>query len=134
MGAVEIARSYLGTPFKHQGRLPGVGLDCVGVIVCAYKAAGYEVQDSKGYSRYPINGVLMRIILEQVNPISRTEMVPGDFMAFAFRGEPQHLAMVTQLEPLYIIHSYAEAGKVVEHGLGDTWEQRLRGCYRLKGL
>ncbi len=38
---VRVARSYIGTPFHHQGRLPGVGLDCAGVIVCALAECGY---------------------------------------------------------------------------------------------
>ena len=32
---IEVARGYVGTPFHHAGRLPGVGLDCIGVPVCA---------------------------------------------------------------------------------------------------
>ena len=32
--AVRVARTYIDTPFQHMGRLPGVGLDCAGVLVC----------------------------------------------------------------------------------------------------
>ncbi len=29
--AIAAARTCLGTPFHHQGRAPGVGLDCIGL-------------------------------------------------------------------------------------------------------
>jgi cell wall-associated NlpC family hydrolase len=34
------ARECLGTPFQHQGRVPGVGLDCVGVAIYAAREVG----------------------------------------------------------------------------------------------
>lgn len=31
------ARKRIGTPFKHQGRKAGVGLDCIGLVVDVFK-------------------------------------------------------------------------------------------------
>ncbi len=35
---VSEARSWLGTPFKHQGRVKGVGCDCIGLIAGVARA------------------------------------------------------------------------------------------------
>jgi len=36
---IEAARRCIGTPFHHQGRASGIGLDCIGLIVIALRAA-----------------------------------------------------------------------------------------------
>ena len=39
---IAAARSYLRTPYGHQGRMPGVLLDCVGVPICAARQVGLK--------------------------------------------------------------------------------------------
>jgi cell wall-associated NlpC family hydrolase len=53
MTAAEIiaaARACLGTPFRHQGRLPGIGLDCAGVALHVAQAVGCGTLDASGLS------------------------------------------------------------------------------------
>ena len=130
MDYVDIARSYIGTPFKHQGRLPGVGLDCAGVVVCALREAGYPVADAAAYGRIPNHGMFVKVVEMNYNRVTIAEIQHGDAMIFAFRNEPQHIAIYTGNETL--IHAYQEVKKVVEHDFDGIWLDRLRGCYRLK--
>jgi len=128
---VAMARSYVGTPFHHQGRLPEVGLDCAGVVVCAARACGYDVQDVQGYGRIPANGLLEQAVLSHCDQVPIADARNGDIMLFAFRNEPQHLAIYADG---MIIHAYMQVNKVVENSLDDVWRSRLRGCYRLRGM
>jgi cell wall-associated NlpC family hydrolase len=128
---IAAARSYIGTPFHHQGRLPGVGLDCAGVIVCAAAACGYSVQDVQGYGRIPSGGLLEQAVLDHCDIIPFESLQTGDIVLFAFRSEPQHLAVY---DNGMLIHAYQDVGKVVENGLDATWRGRLRGCYALRGI
>lgn len=57
------AESYLGTPFRHQGRRPRVGLDCAGVVVCAHRAAGVELCDDLRYRPLPAESFLDALML-----------------------------------------------------------------------
>jgi len=131
---IEVARSYCGTPFHHQGRLPGTGLDCAGVVVCALNECGYQVNDRANYGRIPAEGEFMRAIWEHCNSVQLVAIAPGDLMMFAFRTEPQHVALISQIDPIMLIHSWQDVGKVVENGFDNAWQTRLRGCYRLKGI
>ncbi len=131
---VATVRGYIGTPFHHQGRLPGVGLDCAGVGVCGLQDCQYPVQDQSGYGRIPTKGMLQQAILNHCDLIPLSDVLPGDFLLFAFRDEPQHIAVVSNITPMRIVHSYSEVGQVVENDLDELWQQRLRGCYRLKEL
>ena len=51
-------------------------------------------------------------------------------LAFGSHRNPWHVALVTQLEPLRIIHSYKTAGRVVETGL----RTRVLGAWNVPGL
>jgi len=128
---VRIARSYIGTPFHHQSRMPHVGLDCAGVIVCAAKECGLNVNDVAGYARVPSKGLLEAAVLDHCDAIKLSEVQDGDLMLFKFLREPQHLAVY---DNGMLIHAYQQVGRVVENGFDDIWHKRLIGCYRLRGL
>lgn len=127
---ITAARSYIGTPFKHQGRLPGVGLDCAGVVVCAMREAGIPVEDVARYSRLPRNGQFLAAVLAHADEVQFDDRRDGDVMMFSFRSEPQHIAVFDRGT---IIHSHQAVGRVLVQTLCGDWLTRLRGCYRLRG-
>lgn len=133
---LQAARSYLGTPFHHQGRVPGVGLDCAGVVVCAAREAGMTIADQSGYAHQPFGGLFEQAVLAHADPVSRAQLLPGDLLMFAFGGDPQHIAVVQSLagQDIYILHAHSAARKVVEQRLDGAWESNLRGCFRLRQL
>jgi cell wall-associated NlpC family hydrolase len=132
---IAAARSMIGTRFHHQGRLPGVGLDCAGLVVCAAHSAGIDLADEPGYGHMPHSGTFMAKVAENADRIDPADVMPGDMMVFAFRGEPQHVAIVSAVTPrILLLHAYAEARRVVENGFDGIWQSRLRGCWRLRGL
>lgn len=127
---VAIARGYVGTPFRHQGRIPGLALDCAGVVVCVAKALGLEGEFKEvPYGRYPHAATLQRICEEHMDRI--TLYGPGDVLLMAWEAEPQHLAIASDIG---VIHSYAKARAVVEHVLDPLWRSRIRAAYRFRGL
>lgn len=127
---VATARTYLGTPFLHQGRHPQVGLDCAGVVVCVARELGLENGFTEvPYGRRPHAGTLQRICDEHMDRIAL--YAPGDVLLLAWESEPQHLGIATDIG---IVHSYAQARKVVEHCLDPTWRSRIRGAYRFRGI
>jgi cell wall-associated NlpC family hydrolase len=129
---VRIARTYLGTPFRHQGRVPGRGLDCAGVIVCAARAAGLPAYDVAAYGRLPTGDSLAHHLASAgCREIGVSEVRSGDAYLMRFETDPQHLALVTDLG---ILHAYAEIGRVVEHRLDVVWRRRIVAAYRLPGI
>jgi len=61
---VEEALSYVGTPFRHLGRKPGIGLDCAGLIICAANNVGYNIDAPTVYSRRPRPKELLNNLLQ----------------------------------------------------------------------
>ena len=116
----------LGTPFRHQGRQPGVGLDCAGLIVCTCLELGIPVVDAEGYGRQPVRRTLEKHLGANFERVK--DMQPGDFLLMAFAEEPQHIAVYAGDT---IIHAYERIGKVVEHRFASVWRSRVRGIYRV---
>ena len=125
------ARSCLDTPFRHQGRIPGLALDCAGLVVSVAKEIGADYIDRPGYSRNPSGGLLESALDDQPCLERVQDRQPGDVLLMRFAGEPQHLAIFTGDN---IIHSYESVGKVCEHRMADVWAVRIVRVYRFKGV
>lgn len=130
---VAAARECLGTPFRHQGRVLGLALDCAGVVAHAVKACGLDVAEVHGYGPTPNKGMLERALNEQpaLLKVGVSDRVAGDILLMRFAEEPQHLAV---LAGETIIHAYEAAGKCCEHRLSSMWAARIAGVYRVRGL
>lgn len=126
---VTAARLCVDTPFRHQGRHPGVALDCAGLAVCAAEACGLSVADLVGYADRPRGGALESALDAQpcLRRIPVGEASVGDLLLMRFSGDPQHLAI---LAGDTIIHAYSQVRKVCEHNFTDEWRSRVVRAYR----
>lgn len=124
---VDIARKWLGTPFKHQGRSRGIGVDCAGLAIGIARDHGIEVHDVTGYTRLPRDDAMRQLIEQQCIRIDAIEI--GAILYMPHAGT-LHLAIVTRLDPTYIIHAYQPVGRVIEHRLDGAWLRRVQRIYR----
>lgn len=124
------ALSLVGTPFHAQGRMPQVGLDCIGVIVCVARACGIPVVDRVAYPMRP-NGELQG---ELDARMVRVEGEPqeGDVLMMAFAGEPHHVAMLIADDR--IVHGHVRARRCVVQSYTDYWRGVTRAVYRFSGV
>jgi cell wall-associated NlpC family hydrolase len=131
---VSAARIAIGTPFKHQGRTVGAGLDCAGLLAYVCTTLGQIVIEQPGYARRPSNG-LLESALDSQPSIVRVLGKPqsGDFVLMKFETDkaPSHLGIVAGKK---LIHSWAVARKVCEHDFDAEWQRRVVRVYRFKGM
>ena len=126
---IEAARAEIGTPFVHQGRIPGKALDCAGLAVTVARH-WYEVEEPQAYGRSPHLGLLQQWV-EAQSFIERGPIEAGALLLMRFGTEPQHLAICAGDT---IIHSYSRVGKVVEHNFSPVWRARVVRSYRFKDM
>lgn len=130
---IQQARSVLGTRFRHQGRTPAQGFDCIGLVVWTLTQLGLLQVDRTDYSRRPrpeemtaaLQGHLIAVPLDQVQP--------GDVLRFksGLDGEPVHVGFATDRG---VLHATATQRAVVEHRLDTLWTAQLVEAYRIPGL
>ena len=129
---VDEARTWINTPFHHQGRVKSVGVDCAGVVIGTADALGLISSfEDKPYAKSPSANQLRTTLKNYMIEIPVSEALPGDVLLFAFDREPQHVGFLTDIG---ILHAYAQVRKCIEHSLDDTWGKRIRGAYRFKGI
>lgn len=129
------ARKWLDVPWRHQGR-DRRGIDCAGLIVNVGKSLGLLHYDTIDYARWPNSDRLVQLCEENGDHIPVAQVLAGDVVLMKFRGDPTHLGILGDYEPvpgqLSLIHSYNIAGKVVEHVLDAKWRKRLVAAYAYK--
>jgi len=127
---VKIARSYLGTPWHHAGRLRGVGVDCIGLVAETHREAGHAVSDSLDYSMYDEYDRLLSVLDTHATRVDG-ELQGGDILVFRARLMDNHCGLYT--ENGHFIHAYSSPAvmRVVEVPLDDSWRRRLQAVYRV---
>lgn len=159
---VNQARSWLGTAFRHQGRVKKSinnkgGVDCLGLIICVAKELNLEsgILDKNGndipvykfddleYSRNSDPQKLLNGFTKACIEIELNEAKPADIILFKFEGMPKHLAIITSIiqntndtsnKQITIIHAFLRVGRVVEHIIDSEWKSRIAKVYRLRTL
>ena len=140
LDVTRVARSYIGTPFHHMGRLPGVGLDCVGVLICCARELGLVTPDFDipAYTPTPDGTTMLAWAKEYMTPLSREAMSPGNVILLITDTEPQHLAILGDYlhGGLSIIHAAnsAKPPRVIETRLMFSRVQRFVAVYALPGM
>ena len=124
---IEIARGCLDTPYHHQGRVKGVGMDCAGLPVYVCDELGIDYTDAKGYPRTPYRGMLKKMLDDQPGLYQVSTPEAGDVVLMRIVKDPQHIGIFTGRS---IIHAYLTAGKVVEHVFNEKWRRRAVAFYR----
>jgi cell wall-associated NlpC family hydrolase len=126
---IEEARSWVGVPFRHQGR-DYSGIDCVGLPIVVGQSLGLFDQrlDIANYGRLP-TGELVERLREHCRPIPRA--VPGALVVIAWTKLAAHVAVFTGET---LIHAYESVGRVVEHGYRGRWIRMTHSAWALPGV
>lgn len=132
---VTSARSWRNTRWVHQGRLKGVGVDCVNFISEVAREAGLGVDIPSNYRRHEDGVLLLRLLNEHMVLVD--EMQPGDVIALCDQATrekniPIHLAFVTEIRPQTTFIIEASEHGVREHRMDAAWLRRIHSIWRLK--
>lgn len=139
---VAVARGELGTPYRHQGRLSGVALDCIGLpFVCAWKCGLVDRSvDVRDYSPTPDGTSLIahcdRLLIRK----ELKDMSIGDLLIISWDTDPQHFCIVGDYPHggFSVIHAKGviggKRGKVIEHRLDPDTLSKAVALYRIPGL
>lgn len=127
---VKQARTWIDTPFKHQGRLKGAGVDCVGLVIGVAHELDISNFDTANYSRVPNVSMMGKLLTEHLDEIAIDDAKDGDIYWMVVKSFPQHLAIKSDKG---IIHSTSAIGKCIETSLDDTLKAKIFKAFRYKG-
>jgi hypothetical protein len=115
---VEVARTFIGTRYHSNGKIKGVGVDCGTLLTMTYEEAGVRppIRLPDYSPQFHMHSAEPRYESELItNGAHEVEQCGVGDIALYFQGKQfAHGAIVTQVEPLRIIHAYAPSRCVVE--------------------
>jgi murein DD-endopeptidase / murein LD-carboxypeptidase len=118
------ARALVGIRFRPQGRAPDLGLDCVGLIICAFGLPADLVRRD-----YRMRGNHGREMLGELakpfRKVPRKHRRPGDVLLLEVACDQLHLAILTETG---FVHADARRGKVVQTPGMPPWP--IVGAFR----
>ncbi|MEO6710026.1 MAG: hypothetical protein ABIP42_10650 [Planctomycetota bacterium] len=95
---VRIARSWLDTPYQHQQRMKGVGVDCAGLVIGVARELGIVAADFDvtGYPQTPDGKSLLLLCDRFMRRVYPSEVQPGDVLVYQFHPKlgPQHMGIL----------------------------------------
>lgn len=127
-----VARSWIGTPYRHQASVKGAGTDCLGLLRGIWRETlGGEPSDVPAYtadwSEPQGEEALWDAASKHLLPKSKGDVAIGDVLLFRMRANSvaKHLGIQGECgsEPSFI-HAYSGYG-VLESPLSEPWQRRI---------
>lgn len=132
------ARQWIGTPYRHQASLKGVGCDCLGLVRGVWRTVmGSEPERAPPYApdwAEAANGEpLAEAAARHLAPIARDQFSEGDVLLFRWRDglAAKHLAIVTASD--FMVHAH-DGACVAEVSLAPWWRRRIAYAFRFPGV
>ncbi|MTW15177.1 peptidase P60 [Rhodoplanes serenus] len=127
------ARSWIGTPYRHQASVKGVGCDCLGLVRGVWRALhGDEPEPLPAYTpdwaEATGRDTLLAAAGRHLITIAPDTARPGDVLLFRWRaGLPaKHAAIVTA--PDLMVHAH-DGARVAEVVIAPWWRRRIAGTF-----
>lgn len=131
--------SWIGTPYRHQASLKGVGCDCLGLLRGVWRAVlGSEPEAPPPYGpgwaeattgEDPLVAAARRHLLPVIGPLPDYRPQAGDILLFAFRAHlpAKHCAIATG--PDAMVHAH-DGAVVSEVAITGWWRRHLVHAFR----
>ena len=135
---IAAARSWLGTPYRHQASLKGVGCDCLGLVRGVWREViGPEPQPLPPYSASWAESEAGEMLAEAGSrflvPRPGREFLPGDVLLFRWRAgyAAKHAGIATARD--HMIHAQ-DGACVSEVPLERWWLRHLAFVFHFPGV
>ena len=132
------ARAWIGTPYRHQASLKGVGCDCLGLVRGVWRAVvGPEPEAAPPYApdwaEAGRDELLAAAALRHLVAVAPDDIAAGDVLLFRWRAglAAKHAAIVTTQGRM--VHAH-DGAAVAEVAIAPWWRRRLAYVFRFPGV
>lgn len=132
------ARTWIGTRYRHQGALKGVGCDCLGLVRGVWQnCIGSEPEQPPPYApdwaEASGRESLAEAALRHLVPVGLDDISGGEVLLFRWREGfvAKHAAIATSGSTM--IHAH-DGATVCEVAFSPWWRRRLAYAFRFPGV
>ncbi|HWA70361.1 MAG TPA: hypothetical protein VG821_11080 [Rhizomicrobium sp.] len=135
---ISAARSWIGTPYRHQASVKGAGCDCLGLLRGVWRALhGEEPEDMPPYtadwSEASGTESLRDALARHLTQVTPGQIAPGDvaLLRMARHAPAKHCGIVAASgDALTLIHA-CQNRSVREEAFSPFWRARLAYAFRM---
>jgi len=128
------ARTWIGTPWVHQGRIKGEAIDCVGYPIKVAQHFNFIDWDYTNYAKFPDHKLFVKMCRRWLTPVQR-DPIPGDLVLMAVSRHPIHIGFIgDKAKPFSILHAFEPARKVTEHRVNKVWLKSIKMVFEVPWL
>ncbi len=135
---VDVARSYLGTPYRHQGARRGIGCDCLGLVLAIWRdihgqAPDHPMDYAADWAETGAGEPLLDAARRHCAENTGRGWQAGDLLIFRFSPHvcAKHVGIAATSGSM--IHA-RERHAVCETPLTAWWRRRIAGTFALPPL
>jgi NlpC/P60 family putative phage cell wall peptidase len=132
------ARAWIGTRYRHQASVKGVGCDCLGLVRGVWRGCvGDEPEAPPPYAPDWAEATgeesLANAALRHLIPVARENFAAGDVLLFRWRDGyvAKHVAIAASEASM--IHAH-DGASVCEVAIAPWWRRRLAYAFRFPGV
>jgi NlpC/P60 family putative phage cell wall peptidase len=132
------ARSWIGTRYRHQASVKGVGCDCLGLVrgvwrVCVGDEPEAPPPYAPDWAEAKREESLADAALRHLIPVARENFAAGDVLLFRWREGfiAKHVAIAASDSTM--IHAH-DGASVCEVAITPWWRRRLAYAFRFPGV
>ena len=131
---VRATRAWIGTPYRHQASLRGVGCDCLGLVRGVWRALyGNEPERVPAYAADWAEAAsgepLIEAALRHLTPVSPSAFGTGDVLLFRWRAHLTAKHAAIAVAPDRMVHAH-DGVAVTEVAIAPWWRRRLAAAFR----
>lgn len=131
------ARSWIGTPYRHQASLKGVGCDCLGLVLGVWRVLYGDLPEpvppyAPDWAEAGGRETLAEAARRHLSACEYEDIRAGDLLIFRWRAHvpAKHLAIATG--PARMIHAH-DGAEVAEVAITPFWRRRIAYRFRFPG-
>ncbi len=132
---VTLARGWIGTPYRHQASLKGVGCDCLGLLRGVWRELrGAEAEAIAPYAPdWAASETLRDGLARHLRDIQKDGMAAGDVLLFRMGagGPARHCAILAERDGAWTLIHARQDRAVREEAFGVFWRARLAYIFRI---
>ena len=123
---IEIGLTWIDVPWRKVGSTRR-GVNCLGLPVgVAREMGGFDELVQLGaaqanFDRPLTPRMMVDGMMEHMTMVKIPDARPGDLLLFRINGQPDHIAILTRVNPMIILHSDRDAKKVRNQSLPAGW-------------
>ncbi|WP_018687358.1 NlpC/P60 family protein [Ahrensia kielensis] len=134
MSVFQAAKSWIGTPYRHQMSRKHVGCDCLGLLLGVWRELGgmpisFEHSYSRDWAECASEDLLMAAASKYLIPATANKLSIGDVLLFRWSSFTVSKHIAIYAGDGQIIHAY-ERHAVCKASLVPQWRRRISGTFQ----